>query len=139
MAALVLALEACVLVLLNLFLGKVADAQEMSLAGIDPHAMAVSAWIGAALVGGYVLGCALILARTALRDRGPHGFFRIALISCAVVHALLGAFSIGLVGWSAFAFMMVVLGLVVWTLTWYAAAEETAGKPAAGPLTPTSR
>ncbi|WP_405805240.1 hypothetical protein [Streptomyces sp. NBC_01187] len=137
-AALVLTLEAFVLVLINLFLGKVADAQEMSLAGIEPRAMTVSAWIGAVLVGGYVFGCALILARTAVRDRAPHGFFRVVLISCAVVHGLLGAFSIGLVGWTAFVFMMVVLGLIVWSLTWYAEAEEAAA-PDGEALTPTSR
>lgn len=125
--ALVLTLEAAVLVGLNLFLGKVADAQQMSLAGIDPRAMTVSAVIGAVLVGGYVLTCALILARTALRDLPPRGFWRIVLISCAVVHGVLGAFCIGLVGWSAFVVLMVVLGLIVWSLTWYG---EATGRPA---------
>lgn len=118
-AALVLTLEAVVLVLINLFLGKVVSEQEMSLAGIDPRAMTASAWVGAAVVGAYVFGCALILARTALRDVPPRGFLRIVLISCAVVHGLLGAFSIGLVGWSAFLLLMVVLALIVWSLTWY--------------------
>ena len=119
-AALALALEAVVLVLVNLFLAKVVDAQDMSLAGIDPRAMTVSAWIAAALVGAYLAGCALILVRSAVRDKAPLGFFRVVLISCAVVHGLLGAFSIGLVGWAAFLVMMAVLGLIVWSLTWYA-------------------
>ncbi|WP_234444194.1 hypothetical protein [Streptomyces sp. NRRL S-1868] len=132
-AALVLAAEAAVLVLLNLFLGKVVDEQDMSLAGIDPRAMTVSAWIGAAVVGVYLFGCALLLARTALRDRPPRGLWRIVLISCAVVHGLLGAFSVGLVGWSAFVVMMVVLGLIVWTLTWYPTGEEPPAGAAAGP------
>ncbi|MFG3252432.1 hypothetical protein [Streptomyces sp. NPDC048172] len=123
-AALALTLEAVVLVLVNLFLGKVVDEQDMSLAGIDPRAMTASAWIGAALIGGYLAGCALILARSAVRDKSPLGFFRIALISCAVVHGLLGAFSIGLVGWTAFLFMMAVLGLIVWSLTWYGAPAQ---------------
>ncbi len=48
--ALVLTMEAAVLVGLNLFLGKVADAQQMSLAGIEPRAMTISAVIGAVLV-----------------------------------------------------------------------------------------
>lgn len=129
-AALVLTLEAVVLVLLNLLLGKVVDAQEMSLGGIDPRAMTVSAWIGAVVVGAYVLGCAAILARTAIRDRAPYGFLRIVLISAAVVHGLLGAFSVGLVGWSAFFAMMVVLGLIVWSLVWYPGVVDEPGPTA---------
>nr|WP_243275027.1 hypothetical protein [Streptomyces albus] len=117
---------------LNLFLGKVADVQQMSLAGIDPRAMEVSAVIGAVLVGGYVLGCALVLVRTAVRDVPPRGFPRVVLISCAVVHGVLGAFCVGLVGWTAFAFMMAVLGLLVWSLTWYGEAMEGAA-PSPGP------
>jgi len=130
--AAVLAMEAAMLVGLNLFLGKVADAQQMSLAGIDPRAMTVSAVIGAVLVGGYVLGCALILVRTAVRDVPPRGFLRIVLISCAVVHGVLGAFSVGLVGWLAFLVMMGVLGLLVWSLTWYGEAMEDPAQPARG-------
>lgn len=134
----VLTVEAAVLVGLNLFLGKVADAQQMSLAGIEPRAMTVSAVIGAVLVGGYVLSCAAILVRTAVRDLPPRGFWRIVLISCAVVHGVLGAFCVGLVGWLAFTVMMAVLGLIVWSLTWYGEAmeepaERTAGHPADGP------
>ncbi|WP_369207102.1 hypothetical protein [Streptomyces sp. PU-14G] len=136
--ALVLTLEAAVLVGLNLFLGKVADVQQMSLAGIEPRAMTVSAVIGAVLVGGYVLTCALILARTAVRDLPPRGFWRIVLISCAVVHGVLGAFCVGLVGWTAFVVLMVVLGLIVWSLTWYGEAageqvEQPAGSGTAAP------
>jgi hypothetical protein len=132
--AVVLTVEAALLVGLNLLLGKVADAQQMSLAGIEPRAMTVSAVIGAVLVGGYVLGCALILVRTALRDLPPRGFARIVLISCAVVHGVLGAFSVGLVGWVAFVVMMAVLGLIVWSLTWYGEAmERPAGRPEGGP------
>ncbi|UNS98649.1 hypothetical protein MMF93_20930 [Streptomyces tubbatahanensis] len=122
--ALVLTLEAVVLVGLNLFLGKVADVQQMSLAGIEPRAMTISAVIGAVLVGGYVLTCALILARTAIRDLPPRGFWRIVLISCAVVHGVLGAFCVGLVGWTAFVVLMAVLGLIVWSLTWYGAGDD---------------
>ncbi|MFE9389999.1 hypothetical protein [Streptomyces sp. NPDC006784] len=132
--ALVLTMEAAVLVGLNLFLGKVADAQQMSLAGIEPRAMTISAVIGAVLVGGYLLGCALILLRTAIRDVPPHGFWRIVLISCAVVHGVLGAFCVGLVGWLAFALMVSVLGLIVWSLTWYGEAmAQPAGRPAGHP------
>jgi hypothetical protein len=62
-----------------------------------------------------------------VRDRGPAGFGRILLISAAVVHGLLGAFSIGLVGWLAFVFMMVVLGLIVLTLVAYDRKEQGEG------------
>ncbi|MEV5978071.1 hypothetical protein [Streptomyces sp. NPDC052114] len=118
-AAIVLVAEAIGIALLNWFLGLVVDKQDMSLAGLDPRATTVSTWIAGALFGGYLLLCALVLARTAARDRGPGGFGRLLLISCAVVHGLLGAFSVGLVGWAAFAFMMVVLGLIVLTLVAY--------------------
>ncbi|MDJ1138516.1 hypothetical protein [Streptomyces iconiensis] len=129
-AALVLTLEAVVLVLINLFLGKVVSEQEMSLAGIDPRAMTASTWVGAVVVGAYVCGCAVILGRTAIRDVPPRGFLRIVLISCAVVHGLLGAFSIGLVGWTAFLVLMAVLALIVWSLTWYPVPPERARTPA---------
>ncbi len=80
-----------------------------------------------------MLGCALILLRTAIRDVPPRGFWRIVLISCAVVHGVLGAFCVGLVGWPAFVLMMSILGLIVWSLTWYGEAmAEPAGRRPAG-------
>ncbi|MFI1679389.1 hypothetical protein [Streptomyces sp. NPDC020607] len=117
--AIVLLVEAVGLALLNWFLGLVVDKQDMSLAGLDPHAMTVSTWIAGALIGGYLALCGIVLARTAVRDRAPGTFGHILLISCAVLHALLGAFCVGLVGWAAFAFMMVVLGLIVLPLVAY--------------------
>ncbi|MEU5684267.1 hypothetical protein [Streptomyces venezuelae] len=117
--AIVLLVEAVGIALLNWFLGLVVDKQDMSLAGLDPHAMTVSTWIAGGLFGGYLALCAIVLARTAVRDRAPGTFGRILLISCAVLHALLGAFCVGLVGWAAFAFMMVVLGLIVLPLVAY--------------------
>ncbi|MEU7579409.1 hypothetical protein AB0B50_17595 [Streptomyces sp. NPDC041068] len=117
--AIVLVAEAIGIALLNWFLGLVVDKQEMSLAGLDPRAMSVSTWVGGIVFGGYLALCALVMARAAARDRAPGGFGRLLLISCAVVHGLLGAFSVGLVGWLAFAFMMVVLGLIVLTLVAY--------------------
>ncbi|MFD7781470.1 hypothetical protein [Streptomyces sp. NPDC059753] len=136
-AAIVLFAEAIGIALLNWFLGLVVDHQEMSLAGLDPRAMSVSAWIAGALFGLYLVLCAIVLVRVAVRDRGPAGFGRILLISAAVVHGLLGAFSIGLVGWLAFVFMMVVLGLIVLTLVAYDRKEQTdgagAGDASAGP------
>lgn len=117
--AIVLVGEAVGVALLNWFLGLVVDEQDMSLAGLDPRAMSVGAWIAGALFGLYLALCGLVLARTAARDRAPGGFGRTLLISCAVVHALLGAFAVGLVGWVAFVFMMAVLGLIVLTLMAY--------------------
>lgn len=134
-AAIVLIVEALGIVFLNWFLGLVVDHQEMSLAGLDPRAMSVGAWVAGGLFGLYLVVCAVILARAAIRDRAPGGFGRILLISVAVVHGLLGAFSIGLVGWLAFVFMMVVLALIVLTLVAYdrhenGAADKTATPPA---------
>ncbi|MFG2499745.1 hypothetical protein ACGFSB_16220 [Streptomyces sp. NPDC048441] len=117
--AIVLLVEAIGIALLNWFLGLVVDKQDMSLAGLDPRAMSVSTWIGGGLFGLYLALCGLIMLRSAVRDRAPGGFGRLLLISAAVVHGLLGAFSVGLVGWVAFVFMMLVLGLIVLTLVAY--------------------
>ncbi|MFD9910820.1 hypothetical protein [Streptomyces sp. NPDC059063] len=117
--AVVLWAEALGIALLNWFLGLVVDKQDMSLAGLDPHAMSVTTWIAGGIFGLYLALCGFWLARTAVRDRAPGGFGRILLISAAVVHALLGAFAVGLVGWLAFLFMMLVLGLIVVTLMAY--------------------
>ena len=124
-AALVLALEAVGFVLVNIFLGMVVDKQEMSLAGLEPRATTVSAVIAGAVLGAYLLSCGGVLLRAAIRDTAPAGFFRILLISCAVLHGVLGAFSVGLVGWLAFAFMMVVLALLVWSLVAYGDGART--------------
>ncbi|MFJ6568113.1 hypothetical protein ACIQNU_11855 [Streptomyces sp. NPDC091292] len=118
-AAVVLFLEAVGIALLNWFLGMVVDRQDMSLAGLDPRAMTVSTWIAGVLFGLYLALCGLVLVFTSVRDRGPSGLGRILLITAAVVHGVLGAFCVGIVGWSAFAFMMVVLGLIVLTLMAY--------------------
>ncbi|GGV02860.1 hypothetical protein [Streptomyces spectabilis] len=117
--AVVLWAEAAGVGFLNWFLGLVVDKQEMSLAGLDPHAMTVSAWIAGGVLGLCLVLCGVLLARTAVRDRAPGGFGRTVLIGAAVLHALLGAFAVGLVGWLAFAFMMLVLGLIVLTLLAY--------------------
>ncbi|MFE0107402.1 hypothetical protein [Streptomyces sp. NPDC059009] len=125
--AVVLLAEAVGIALLNWFLGLVVDKQDMSLAGLDPRAMSVSTWIAGIVFGLYLALCGLTLALAAARDRAPGGFGRLLLISCAVVHGLLGAFSIGLVGWLAFVFMMVVLGLIVLTLVAYDKKDGAAG------------
>ncbi|MFI7322285.1 hypothetical protein [Streptomyces venezuelae] len=130
--AIILLAEAVGIALLNWILGHVVDNQKMSLAGLDPHAMTVSTWIAGGLFGGYLALCGIVLARTAARDRAPGTFGRILLISCAVLHALLGAFCVGLLGWAAFAFMMVVLGLIVLPLMAYerkAQQDAAVGEP----------
>lgn len=131
-AALVLVAEAVGIVLINTFLGMVVDKQEMSLAGLEPRAMTVSTWIAGGLFGVYLLLCALILLRSAVRDAPPLGFFRIVLISAAVVHGLLGAATAGIVGWLSFVFMMVVLALIVWSLVWYGEAPARRDAAAGG-------
>jgi hypothetical protein len=118
-AAIVLFVEAIGIALLNWFLGVVVDRQDMSLAGLDSDMMSVSSKVGGLVFGLYFAACGLAALLVALRDRGPGLVGRILLISVAVVHGLLGAFTVGLVGWGAFAFMMVVLGLIVFTLLAY--------------------
>lgn len=137
-AALVLALEAVGFVLVNIFLGMVVDKQEMSLAGLEPRATTVSAVVAGAVLGAYLLLCGGVLLRAAIRDTSPAGFFRILLISCAVLHGVLGAFSVGLVGWLAFVFMMTVLALLVGSLVAYgdnprASAAQGASKDGPAP------
>ncbi|MER5381073.1 hypothetical protein ABT040_12430 [Streptomyces sp. NPDC002688] len=118
-AAIVLFVEAIGIALLNWFLGVVVDRQDMSLAGLDSDMMSVSSKVGGLVFGLYFAACAVSALLVALRDRAPGLLGRVLLVSAAVVHGLLGAFTVGLVGWGAFAFMMVVLGLIVFTLLAY--------------------
>ncbi|MCX5385254.1 hypothetical protein [Streptomyces sp. NBC_00083] len=127
-AALVLFAEACAIVLVNWVLGRVAANQHMSLAGVDPKAISSGAWVAGGLFGLFLTVCGILLLIIGIRDRAPGRVARITLIACAVVHAVLGAFLVGLVGWSAFACLMVVLALLVFVLLAYA--KE---RPAPGP------
>lgn len=129
-AAVVLIVEAVGVVFLNLLLGLMVDSQKMSMAGADPRVMSVGAWVAGVLFGGYLLLCALLAVRIAVRDRGPQGIFRILLISCAVIQGILAAASLSFSGWGAFSFMVLVLALVVLTLVGYADPPE--GDPAKG-------
>jgi hypothetical protein len=133
--AIVLFVEAFGVAALNWFLGVVVDRQDMSLAGLDSDMMANSSKIGGIVFGLYFALCGLVALLVALRDRPPAGFGRILLISAAVVHALLGAFAWGLVGWGAFLFMVIVLGLIVLLLMTYDRPAEPvdAAPPAAPP------
>ncbi|MCX4577114.1 hypothetical protein [Streptomyces sp. NBC_01571] len=124
-AAIVLFVEAVGIALLNWFLGVVVDRQDMSLAGLDSDMMSTSSKIGGVVFGLYFALCGVVALLVAVRNRAPGVVGRVLLISAAVVHGLLGAFTVGLVGWGAFAFMMVVLGLILFTLLAFG--------PAAGP------
>jgi hypothetical protein len=125
--AIVLFVEAIGIALLNWFLGVVVDRQDMSLAGLDPDAMSLSSKAGGVVFGVYFALCGLAALLVALRDRSPSGIWRILLVSAAVVHGLLGALTVGLVGWSAFAYMMVVFGLILVTLMSYDRPADQAG------------
>ncbi|MFE2633125.1 hypothetical protein ACFXDP_35170 [Streptomyces sp. NPDC059374] len=133
--AVVLFVEALGVGALNWFLGIVVDRQDMSLAGLDPDVMSVSSKVGGVVFGAYFALCGLVALLVALRDRAPAGFGRVLLISAAVVHALLGAFAWGLVGWTAFLFMVVVFALIVLVLMTYdgqGAPAKPADAPSAG-------
>ncbi|MET7493806.1 hypothetical protein [Streptomyces sp900116325] len=127
-AAIVLFGEAAGMVLVNGIMATVVDNQEMSLAGVDPAAMSAGAWVMGGVAGLYLVLCGLVLLLTGIRDRAPGRVGRAALISCAVVHGVLGALTVGLIGWAAFVFMMVVLGLIVLTLVAYGNGSGT-GSP----------
>ncbi|MFJ6083944.1 hypothetical protein ACIQI8_21335 [Streptomyces sp. NPDC092369] len=124
--AVVLFVEAFGVAALNWFLGIVVDRQDMSLAGLDSDTMAVSSKAGGIVFGLYFALCGLVALLVALRNRPPAGLGRVLLISAAVVHGLLAAFVWGLVGWSAFLFMVVVLALIVLLLMTYDSLPEPA-------------
>ncbi|PNG17997.1 hypothetical protein [Streptomyces cahuitamycinicus] len=145
----VLFAEAFGVAALNWFLGVVVDRQDMSLAGLDPHMMSVSSKAGGIAFGLYFALCGLVALLVALRDRPPAGFGRVLLISAAVVHAVLGALTWGLVGWPAFLFMVLVLALIVLLLMTYDRPAQPAdavpgggrsgdGSPVTSPPAPTT-
>lgn len=129
--ALVLLVEAVGIVVVNGVLATVAGNQSMSLAGLDPDAMVTGTWVMGAVSGVLLVLCALIPLLAGIRDRAPGRFARITLIGCAVVHGVLGAVAVGLLGWTAFAFLMVVLALIVLTLVAYDPREPEAGEAVA--------
>ncbi|WP_406737914.1 hypothetical protein OG365_13210 [Streptomyces sp. NBC_00853] len=121
LAAIVLVVEAAVLVLVHIVLGRTTANQSMSIAGSDPDVMSKATYAMGAGMGAFLVLCAVLAAVTALRDRSPGRFGRVVLISGAVAHGVLGVLSVALVGWAAFATMMLILCLLVLTLTSYAA------------------
>ncbi|GHI87782.1 hypothetical protein ACWGF3_36030 [Streptomyces xanthophaeus] len=143
LAAAVLVVEAAVLVLVHVVLGRTTANQSMSIAGSDPDVMSKATYGLGAGMGVFLVLCAVLLALTALRDRAPGRFARIVLITAAVTHGVLGVLAVALVGWPAFAALMVILCLVVLTLVLYAARPGPAEvkdtpPPALGELRPTN-
>ncbi|MEV7072740.1 hypothetical protein [Streptomyces sp. NPDC093990] len=117
--AVVLFAEAFGVAMLNWIMDNLVDAQNMSLAGLDPDAMSMSSKIGGIVFGLYFALCALVALLVAVRDRQPAGLGRILLISAAVVHGLLAAVAWALIGRPQFLFMIVMLGLIVLVLVTY--------------------
>ncbi|MEV6675951.1 hypothetical protein AB0N09_03670 [Streptomyces erythrochromogenes] len=124
LAAVVLVAEAAVLVLVHLVLGRTTANQSMSIAGSDPDLMSTATYGMGAGMGAFLLLCAVIAVLAALRDRPPGRFGRVVLIAAAVTHAVLGMLVVGLVGWIAFAVLMLILCLLVLILTLYPAAAR---------------
>ncbi|SHK66862.1 hypothetical protein [Actinacidiphila paucisporea] len=135
--AVVLVLEALTIGFVNWIMGLAVRHQKMSLGGLDPDAMAAGSWVGGGLFALFLITCAVLVARIALRDRMSGRVGRIVLIVCAVVHGVVGAIVVGLVGWYAFVVLMLVLALLVGTLLLYAPEDrQEAAPPAAPPAAP---
>ncbi|MFF0422845.1 hypothetical protein ACFYUJ_00355 [Streptomyces sp. NPDC004520] len=132
--AAVLFLEAPGIVAINALMAGFLEAQSMSLAGMDPDAMVAGTW-GLGIGSGVALVlCALVALVAGVRDRRPGRLGRGLLIGCAIVHGVLGAVAVGLLGWPAFAFLMTVLGLVALTLVAYGKEYEAGtGAPEEAP------
>ncbi|MFD7626118.1 hypothetical protein ACFV7Q_08715 [Streptomyces sp. NPDC059851] len=139
LAAAALAAEGVLLALVHFVLGRTTRNQSMSIAGSDPEVMAVATYVLGAVIGGFLLLCAVLLAVAAVRDRAPGRFVRAVLIAAAVAHGLLGALAVSAVGWGAFAATMVILCLIVLSLTLHPArsGRVDGGQEPVG-LTPTS-
>jgi hypothetical protein len=131
--AAVLVLEALAIALVVSILGVAVRRQNMSLAGLKTDAMAAGAWTGGGVLALFLLVCAVLALRVALRDRMTGRVGRFVLIVCAVEHGVIGAAAVGLAGWPVFGVLMLVLALLVATLLFYAPEDEVAPDPASGP------
>ena len=128
-AAVALVLEALAVVAVNWILGLAVQHQRMSMGGLSHNSMAVGSWVAGGLFGFFLLVCAVLTLRVAAHDAMTGPVARIVLIVCAVVHGVVGAIVVGLVGWAAFAVMMAILALLVGTLLLYAP-EDRPGEAA---------
>ncbi|MET7534287.1 hypothetical protein ACFWB1_13385 [Streptomyces goshikiensis] len=135
LAAIVLVAEAAVLVLVHVVLGRTTANQSMSIAGSDPDVMSKATYALGAVMGAFLLLCAVLLAVAAVRDLGPGRVARVVLIAAAVVHGVLGALAVGLAGWGVFAAVMLIFCLIVLSLTLYAVRGTGEGR--LGEVTPT--
>jgi hypothetical protein len=109
--------EAAGVAWLNWFLAMVVEGQQMSLAGLDPDMVARSSRVGAVLFALFFVGCGVLVAVLAIRNRTPGRLATGLLVTVAVVHGVLGAAAFALVGVKAFAALAVVLVLVLLFLT----------------------
>ncbi|WP_406061558.1 hypothetical protein OG462_27370 [Streptomyces sp. NBC_01077] len=127
--AAVLFLEAPGIVAINAVMARFVKVQAMSLDGMDPDAMYTGTWALGIASGVALALCGLVALVAGIRDRRPGRVGRGLLIGCAVVHGILGAVTVGLIGWGAFAFMMLVLGLIVLTLVAYGKEHGKGAEP----------
>lgn len=132
-AAIVLYLEAVGIVVINGIMATFVNGQSMSVDGLDPDVMATSTWVMGGVFGFFLAVCGTLFLVAAVRDRGPGRWGRVLLVGCAVVHGVLGALTVGLVGWHAFAFLMVVLGLIVLAMLQYGGTEPEGSGGGAAP------
>lgn len=122
-------LEAFGLAFVNWVMGLAVRHQAMSLAGLAPDAMAAGAWVAGGLLAVFLITCAVVLGRAARHDRRPGRAGRLLLVAAAVLHVVLGAAVVGLLGWPAYVLMMLIFGLIVLSLLLYAGVEEPAAAP----------
>ncbi|MFD4988339.1 hypothetical protein [Streptomyces sp. NPDC058374] len=118
-AGVVLMAEAFGVFMLLMTVGMVVENQSMSLDGLDPALMSDGALGFGIFSAVFLAGCGLVLLLVGARDRAPARFGRVLLVIVSVVHGVLGALAVGLVGWEAFAVLMVVLALIVFVLVAY--------------------
>lgn len=138
LGALALVVEAAVLVVVHLVLGRTTADQSMSIQGSDPDLMSKATYGLGAAIGAFLLLTAVLLAVAAVRDHPPGRFARVVLVAAAVTHAVLGALAVALVGWGAFAATMAVFCLIVGVLPLPADGEPGARAAAGKGLRPTS-
>ncbi|MCX4527719.1 MULTISPECIES: hypothetical protein [unclassified Streptomyces] len=126
-AAIVLVLEAAVLVFVHIVLGRTTANQSMSIAGSDPDVMSKATYALGAGMGAFLLLCAVLLAVAAVRDLAPGRPARVVLIVATVTHGVLGALAVGPAGWGVFAAVMLIFCLLALSLTLYAVRDEGRG------------
>lgn len=105
--------EAAGVAWLNWFLAMVVEGQRMSLDGLDPDMVARVSRIGAVLFALVFVACGVVVLVSAIRGRALGRFGTGLLVTMAVVHGVLGAAALALVGVKAFAVLAAVLVLIL--------------------------